>query len=268
MILRKYHIYMFLVFLSIAVLIGCTKHPPIEDMSVDDAFTVLTGLYDDGKYLRAVEGLGFFTLNYSGDARVDSAQFLLGMSHFKLEEFLLAADTFNELVRRFPRSALVPESMYMVGDCYWQLSPRYSLDQDYTDNAIDALQSFIDYFPNYEKRVQEAQELIFKCRIKLAHKRYANGIIYFKMKDYKAAIIYFNGVIDEFYDTEWAPRAIYQLGRTYIANREFIEATKTLEAFIEKYPDHPLRTRAEMALKQAYDESQETEIDDEDIVDD
>ena len=234
---------------SLTVMMGCSKKVRIEEMNPDEAFRYLKGVYDKDDYLSAANGFDFYTLNYSGSSLVDSAQFMLGMSHLKLKEYLLAANAFEELYRRFPRSPLVPDAMYMIGDCYWRLSPKYSLDQEYTNKALDALQAFIDYFPDYTERVREAQDLIEACREKLAHKEYANGVIYLKMKDYGAAVIYFQSVVDMYYDTDWAPRSAYNLGVSYASNEMFEEAEEAYRIYIVKYPDHPLRSKAESSLK-------------------
>ncbi|HHE47333.1 MAG TPA: outer membrane protein assembly factor BamD [Bacteroidetes bacterium] len=233
----------------LALLTGCSNRPALEEMNPDQAFQYLKGIYNQGDYLNAANGFDFFTLNYSGSSLVDSAQFMLGQAHIKLKEYLLAANAFEELTRRFPRSPLVPDAMYMIGVCYWKLSPKYPLDQEYTDRALDALQAFIDYFPDYTERVRDAQELIEACRDKLAHKEYASGLIYFKMKSYQSAVIYFQDLLDTFYDTAWAPLAAYKLGASYAGDEQFENAYEAYRAFISKYPDHPWRSRAESEMK-------------------
>lgn len=195
---------------------GCAPKPKFDEMKPDSIYRYLVEKYDQKKYLDASEGLAYFTLHYSGHVLVDSAQFLLGQCHFQLNEYLLAADAFEELSRRFQSSRLVPEAMFMVGRCYWEISPKYSLDQAYTTRAIDALQAFIDYFPNQTLRVKEAQTIIEACREKLAHKQYSNGLIYQKMKDSTASIIYFQSVVDQYYDTYWADMARLMLGNDSI----------------------------------------------------
>ncbi len=236
------------VIISATLLLGCSQRAPLEEMETEDAYRYLERLFDKGRYLDAADGLDFFTLNYSGSALVDSAQFLLARSHFELKEYLIAAHAFDELTRRFPRSPLVPDAMFMVGACHWKLSPRYSLDQAYTHKAIDALQTFIDYYPERRDKVGEAQELIGLCREKLARKGYTGGMIYLKMKDYQAATIYFQDVVDLFYDTEWAPQAAFQLGASLAGEGKTEEALEAYHNFLLKYPDHPLRPKAESAL--------------------
>ncbi len=172
------------------------------------------------------------------------------MCHYNLKEYLLAADSFEELYHRFPRSKLVPDAMYMVGESYYKLSPKYQLDQSYTEKAIDNLQGFIDYYPEYTERVQEAQDLIDLCREKLAHKEYANGIIYLKMKDYSSAIIYFRLIIDMYYDTEWAPLSVYQMGISFLKDEQFDEAESAFRVFIAKYPEHNWLPKVQAELKE------------------
>ncbi len=240
-----------LIAVFMVLVLGCSNHPPLEEMLPDDAYRHLEELYSKGKYHLAADGLNFFTLNYSGHSSVDSAQFIMGMSHYQLKEFLLAANAFDELVNRYPNSSLVPDAMFMTGLCYWRLSPRYSLDQYYTEQAIGALQLFIDYFPAYAEKVKEAQSCIEACREKLAHKLYATGVIYFKMKDYKAASIYFRTVTEEYYDTKWARKAMFQTGWSQYENKNYDESIRTLRSFITKYPDDPWHDRASALLAEA-----------------
>jgi len=234
--------------LATALVIGCATHPPLTEMTQDEAFSYLSQRFTTEHYLDAAEGLDYFTLNYSGSAVIDSAQLLLGWSHYHLKEFLVAASSFEELPRRFPNSPLAPEALHSVGLCYWKLSPRYSLDQEYTNKCIDAFQNFIDNYPKLTARVGEAQEYIGKCRDKLARKEYESGVIYLKMKDYQAAALYFRKITELYYDTQWAAWAAFQLGRAFEAQEAPGEAADAYRYFIEKYPDHPMHSRAEAAL--------------------
>ncbi len=238
-----------LIILLAMSLVGCSSDPPLETLEPEAAYRYLVKKFDKGHYLDVVDGLDFYTLNYSGTAWVDSAQFLLGETHYKLKQYLLGANAFDELMRRFPASPLVPDAMFRIGDCYWEMSPKYSLDQEFTLKAIYALQSSIDYYPNRTEDVQKAQELIGKCRDKLAHKTYSNGLIYLKMKDYTAAITYFKSVIDEYYDTDWASLSSFQMGVTFERDKQPEEAITAYRTFISKYSDHAWQDKAKSAVE-------------------
>lgn len=237
---------------------GCAKPPSLDEMQPEELYHHLCSLYDRGRYLDASDGFNYFTLNYSGHALVDSSQYFIAKSHYNLNEYLISVDAFEELVRRFPNSQLVAESMFMVGLCYWEMSPKYSLDQEYTQSAVDALQSFIDYFPDHRDMVLEAQGYIGKCRNKLAHKHYSNGVIYLKMKQYMAASIYFRGVIDQYYNTDWAADATYKLSLSLSGEDKTEESREILSGFIQKYSNHEMVERAKAQLNSALNtESQE-----------
>jgi len=234
--------------MTLLLVIGCAKQMDVTQMEPDAAYRYLVGLYEKEDYLGAVDGLDYFTLNYSGSALVDSAQFLLAKSRYQLKEYLLAAEAYNELVQRFPRSSLASEAMYQAGACYYMLSPKYALDQEMTVKAMDALQAFIDYYPDHTDRVKDAQHLIEECREKFAHKEFASGVIYMKMKDYRAAQIYFQTVIEKYYDTEWAAEAACKLGDAFAGDEKYPEAIEAYRSFLYKYPDHRLKFAAQSGL--------------------
>lgn len=249
----------FLCLFALMLISGCAPKPVFDEMQPDAIYRYLVEQFEKEKYFNASEGLAYFTLHYSGHAVVDSAQYMLGQCHFFMDEFLLAADAFEELSRRFPSSPLVPEAMFMIGQCFWEVSPKFSLDQTYTTRAIDALQAFIDYFPNQTVRVKEAQAKIEACREKLAHKQYANGLIYQKMKDFSASIIYFQGVVDQYYDTPWAAKSGFMIAESYRRNNRIDEAIEGYRLFLQKFPDHEWSTRAKIAIDDAIAQRSVTE---------
>ncbi|MFH0765299.1 MAG: outer membrane protein assembly factor BamD [Calditrichota bacterium] len=252
MLILKSNLFGWLTLLTVGgLLAGCAKRLPLEELGDQAAYQSLKQKYDKGKYAQAVEGLEYYTLNYSGSAYLDSAEFLLAQSHFKLKEYLLAADAYDQLARRFTRSPLVPEAMFRVGVCYFKLSPNYALDQEWTLRAADALQAFIDFFPDRREQVLEAQNYIQQCRDKLGHKAYAGGMIYSKMKDWKAALIYFQLVLDKYYDTEWAAKAVYEMGKCYRAQGQLDKAEEVWRGFIDSYPEHPWRVKVERELQES-----------------
>ena len=232
----------------VALLAGCSSHPGMGEMGEEQAYNHYRAKYDKGDFYAAAEGFDQFTLNYSGSALVDSAQFMLAMSKFKLKEHLVAAAAFDELSRRFPRSPLVPEAMFMVGVCYWKASPKYQLDQEDTQRSLQAFQSFIDYYPEAADKVREAEGYIAQCREKLAHKEFASGVIYLKMKDWLAAQLYFQKVLDLYYDTEWAPAAAFNLGRSLAGGGRLAAAAEAYRNYLAKYPGHQWSDRARTAL--------------------
>ncbi len=96
----------------------------------------------------------------------------------------------------------------MLADCYYELSPDYPLDQQYTKKSIEEFQVFIDFFPLNEK-VSKAESKINELNDKLARKEYESARIYDKMEYYTAAIKYYDTVMEVYHDTQYAPLALY-----------------------------------------------------------
>ena len=132
-------------------------------------------------------------------------------------------------------SSLVPEAQYMLAQCYYLLSPYYALDQKYTKKAIDEFQAFIDFFPT-DPKVPDAEKKISELNTKLAHKEYHTAYIYTKLEDYKAALMYYDFVIDTYHDTQYGPMAMFAKIELLIDRNNNDEALAEISKFEERYP--------------------------------
>ncbi|MBC8205126.1 MAG: outer membrane protein assembly factor BamD [FCB group bacterium] len=216
-------------------MISCGSKVSKEDLTAEEAFHRALKEFDRGKYLNAVDQLTLVTFNYSGSAIIDSAQYYLAESHFKMKEYLLAAAEYERLSNHFPYSPLVDDARYKIGMCYYELSPKYPLDQEYTYQAIEQFQRFTEDYPD-SPLLPEVLDKIHKSRAKLARKTFKSGELYFKMKDYPSVVIYMDEVLDFYYDTEFAPRALLFKGDSYQRMKRFSEAEEVYRKLIEKYP--------------------------------
>ena len=215
--------------------ISCGKHNKMELMTSEESFHRAMEKFNRGKYLDASEQLTMVTLNYSGSSIIDSAQYFLGESHFRMKEYIIAASEFQRLLNQFPSSHLSDDAKFKIGLCYYKLSPKYSLDQEYTLKAIYEFQEFTEFFPSSEL-VPQVMDMIFTARNRLAKKSYKNGVLYYKMHDFDSAIIYLDEVLDYYYDTEFAPKALLKKGESYLKMKRPEEAVEIFRRLQEKYP--------------------------------
>ena len=86
-----------------------------------------------------------------------------------------------------------------------------------TDNALEQLQMFIEDFPETERK-DDAEKEIISIRLKLAHKGYESGRLYLKLEEYESALIYFQSVLNHYYDTSFADDARIGIIFTHILN--------------------------------------------------
>ncbi len=228
---------------------GCGRARKGDIPSASESLRRAIALYDNEDYLKAEEEFSAITLNFPGSIVVDSAEFYLGETHFQLSEYILAASSYQRVVDQYPRSHLVPISQYKIGLCYYNLSPIHALDQEYTKKAIEEFQKFLEDYPGHEYS-EEAGLYLFICREKLAKKEYTSGILYLKLTEYPSAIIYFDGILDNYYDTKYAPLALYYKGEALKKDDRLTEATDIFRLFLSKYPDHSYRLRVEDRLNE------------------
>ncbi|MBZ0266198.1 outer membrane protein assembly factor BamD [bacterium] len=251
-IIRTYIIASLLAVLIFAV--GCGKGKRAEQLPADVAWKKIMDHYNDGKYLDAVDRLEIFLINYSGSALADSAQYILAESHFEMKEYITAAAEYERTVVQYPQSHLAESALYKLGESFYKLSPKFSLDQTYTNKAINGFQLFIEDFPTSD-RVEDAQDKIFELRQKLARKEFRNGRLYSIMKEPTAARIYYQLVMDNYYDTEYAALSQFYIAKTYEQQEDWVAAIEEFNKFLEKYGDHEKSSDALSGLNSAIEES-------------
>jgi outer membrane protein assembly factor BamD len=237
---------------SLVTLAGCGSTEKATNLPVDERFKHAKALFDDENYLEAINEFTAITLQFPGSGYADGAQFYLGECRFMRHEFLLATFEYSLVKKNFPASPYVPKAQYKLALSYYYLSPRSNLDQEYTKKAIDEFQSFVEYYPADEHAV-DAEEKIKELTTRLAKKQYDTARLYQTMEYYKAAIIYFDDVIEKYHDTEYAPPAYLGKVEVLITRRKFDDANTELNKFFQHYPNSVLRSQAER-LKETIDQ--------------
>ena len=195
-------------------------------------------------YLEAIEEFKVVSLQYQGSNVADSAQFYMAECRFLREEYILAAFEYDVLLRTMPGSIFAPRSRFRRATCFYRLSPKAILDQDYSRKAIDEYQAFLEYYPT-DTLVSLAEQRITELNTKLAQKDYENGITYMHMEYYKAATYYFDLVLDKYHDTQYAEPALLKKAEALTDRKKYTEAKEALDKFREKYPSSALKSDAD-----------------------
>jgi outer membrane protein assembly factor BamD len=218
-----------------------------SDIKTDDpekAFRIAKSKFDDKDYLDAINDFSFIKIKFPGSSVSDRAQFYLAESYFHRDEFILAAYEYESMLKNYPLSSLMPDTRYKLGLCYYNLSPKYSLDQEFTRYAIEELQLYIELYPE-DKNIPDAEIKLKELKDKLAYRNYRTGVLYTKMEDYKAAAIYFKSVYDEYVDSEWADDAMVAEAEALMNSKKFEEAKKVLDRFYKLFPKSNLKSKAD-----------------------
>jgi outer membrane protein assembly factor BamD len=242
--------------LSAVVILACSSNDLKKNLSMRERMEYAMKKFDEGDYMDAKTHFRILTLSHSGGSEADKAQFYLGECHYEMNEYILAASEYKRLISVFPNSEYVDDAKFKLGMSYFELSPKYSLDQEYTHQAIRQFQEFLEEYTSSDL-IPQVENRLEKARLKLAHKVYSSAVQYRKMGEYRAAIIYFNRVLEQYYDTQYAPQAQYWIGECYRKQKKYEEAKAELERFLDKYPKHELQNDAQEKLADVIEELNE-----------
>ena len=215
-------------------------------------------LYEKKDYNKALSLFDDLVTKYRGTAEAEDLSYYFAYTHYKLRDYTTARYHFKTFADTYASSAKAEECRFMAAYCFYLESPTFSLDQENTIKAIEALQLFINLYPKSE-RVAEASKLIANLRDKLETKSYANAKLFLDIGDYKSAVIAFRNSAREFPDTKYAEemefltikaQALYAKASFEIKQEErYNEAIQLYTEFVQNYPSSKYLKEAEEIKK-------------------
>lgn len=235
--------------LATIALASCSSTGTIKSVAdePESAFLMAKRSYTKGDYLEAIDQFSIIKLKFSGSNVIDKSVYYLGMSYYKNEEYILAVYEFETILKSYATSPFVEDAYYYAAMCYYKLSPDYNLDQSYTKFAISAFQQYVDLFPN-GKNTSASEMRMKELRNKLALKAFKNAEMYYNLENYRSAIVYYDYVLNDFFESEYADDALYGKIQALIRKKMYPEANKEIERFKKRFTASPL-LRNVQALK-------------------
>lgn len=115
------------------------------------------------------------------------AYFRLGKGYYFLEDYSMANYFLSNFVVRFPYSDMAEEALYYSVVAASRLSPNYTLDQTDTEVAIEAIQHFVDTYPD-SKYMEDCNKILDVLYSKLEKKQFEALKLYSNMEKYKAGV--------------------------------------------------------------------------------
>ncbi len=196
------------IFLLIVIASSCKYEKLLKSRDYRLKYNKALEYYAEEDYMRA-EGL-FEQLKpvLKGTIQADTVFFYGAYCSYNQKEYLLAAHYFNDFKSAFSNSPFAEEAEYMSAYCMYLQTPRPTLDQTYTYQAISALSIYMARYPNSE-RTDQSIRIIKELRNKLVDKSYQNAKLYFELGNYKAAIVALNISLDDFPETKHREEIMY-----------------------------------------------------------
>lgn len=223
---------------TLIIVVSCGSNKPPESGTAEELYSRAMELFGKEKYLDAVSHFEIIKLQYPASLYADDAQFHIAEINYRRKEYIMAAFNFSLLRRIYPGSPHVKEALMKNAMCFYELSPTYDRDQDYTMKAIETFQEFQYLYPE-DSLYSEATNKIIELRNKLAYREFFTAQLYTKMDSPLSAMIYYETVINKFSDTAYFEPAFFGKIEMLVWMKRNEEAASMIGAYRKTFPNGP-----------------------------
>ncbi|MFD2891448.1 outer membrane protein assembly factor BamD [Flavobacterium chuncheonense] len=228
-----------------------------EDVAVKAK--VANEMYENGKYSKALRLYEQLAPAYKGKPQAERIFYFYSKSYYLTKQYYLAAYQFENFAASYPKSEKREEASFLAAECYYRLSPRFSLDQVDTDKALTKLQKFIDLYPNSEY-LPKANEYVKELTDKLEEKAFKIAKQYHDIADYRfeyaTAIKALDNFILDYPGTKYKEEAMYyKFDSAYKLAMNSIPSKKEERLNVAKtYYNSLMKFKADSAFKDKADD--------------
>lgn len=241
---------------------SCSSYQKLLKSTDNDLkFSKAIEYYENGKFLKTQQLLDQIQPFFRGTDKAEKIAYYSAYTYYKQKDYILGGYYFKTFANNFSSSTFAEEAAYMSAYCNYLESPRYSLDQTPSKEAIAALQVFKNQYPK-SQRIAECDKLIDELNAKLEKKEISIAMMYYRMADYKAAIVTFKNVLKDYPDSEAKEEILFSMLQTkydYALNsiqekrqERLSDALATYDELIESFPTGNYTEKAK-TIKRALD---------------
>jgi len=202
-------------------------------------YTKALEYYEKGNYSAAQQLFEQVQAFFKGTDKAEKIAYYTANCYYKQKDYILAGYYFKGFSTNFSTSIYAEEALYLSAYCSYLESPRSSLDQSSTTEAISSLQLFITQYPK-SARIPDCNKLIDELRAKLEKKDVEIAMLYYKMSDYKASVVSLNNVLKDYPDTKSKELILYSIldaKYQYAINSVYDKRRERLNAASDAYDE-------------------------------
>ncbi|GLB49746.1 outer membrane protein assembly factor BamD [Neptunitalea lumnitzerae] len=239
----------FLGFIAVLVIFtsSCSDYQKaLKSEDVKIKYDMAESLYNEGKYTKANRLFEQIMPKYAGKPQGERVVYMYADAAYKDEDYYLAAYQFERFATSYPRSQKAQEAAFYSAKSSYMLSPKYSIDQTDTYEALDKLQNFINNYPDSEW-LPEANEMVQELTLKIERKELEIAKNYSKTFHYKASIKSIDNFLVDYPGSELKEEALYvRLNASYelainsyeyLVKDRLLQAQEAYQELIEDYPN-------------------------------
>ena len=134
------------------------------------------------------------------------AQYKLCVAYLSLQECEQAVAALEQVVSRYPNSDLVDDARFQITQASLKGTFRAGYDQSPTDLAMRELEAFVREYPKSEL-TRDAGARLKELANRRAQHEYLVGRFYERRRHPKAAVLYYEQLVERFPQSPWASQA-------------------------------------------------------------
>jgi outer membrane protein assembly factor BamD len=261
--IRSVQVFLSVVFLSM-LLYGCNGYNKLlKSKDFDKKYEAALDFYEKEDYFKAQQLFDELLVVFRGTPRAEEVYFKYAYTFYHMGDYLSSAYHFQRYALTFPKSSKTEEALYMSAYSKYKDSPKWSLDQTSTQEAITQLQTFINIYPESE-RIAQCNDYIDELRAKLDRKDFERAKLYHTTGYYLSAITSLNLFIKNNPGSAFREDAMFLLldahfryaSRSVPARRSerFQDAQGAYRNLVAAYPESRYRQAADQIHRKVSEE--------------
>ncbi len=155
----------------------------IKSTDRDLKYTYAKKYFEEKKYSRAITLLEELVPYMKGMADAEESLYLLGQSYYNSKDYLSSTQIFTTYYNTYPKGEYAEPALYYAAYGMYLDSPDPQLDQTKTYKAITEFQRYIEQYPQTE-RAEQAKQYLFELQEKLAYKELLAVKLYLRLGNY------------------------------------------------------------------------------------
>jgi len=265
-----------LIIMTSIILMACSDFKKLQKSDDwEKKYEAAIQYFEEADYYRSSSLLEQILPIIKGSAKAEKANFIYAYTYYYQGQYLLSSHYFKTFYDTYSRSEYAEEARFMYGYSLYMDSPRYNLEQTSTKQAIVALQSFINRYPEAEF-VPKAEAALVDLQRKLEKKAYENALLYYKLRKYingeylKAALVAFDNFQNNYPDSRYIEEiryleieAMYKLALISIPAKKkerYNASIDFYQYYIDDYPNGEYLRKAESVYEDALNQLRKINI--------
>lgn len=222
---------------SFCIAAACRPEFQLKNFTTNEAlYTASLREFQRHHWDNAVTGFEKLTTDLPPrDTLLPRSYWYLASAHERMDEHLLAAQSYNRLVETFPEDSLADDAALQAARAYRLLWRKPELDPTYGETALSSYNTLIGLYPN-SPLVPTAQKEIGELENWFAIKDFDAGDYYFRRKAYDSSIIYFKDLLTKYGNAPKAFDGALRLVQAYKAIHYREDASELCTQLRQRFP--------------------------------